>query len=153
MRRVGLACLVVVAAANGASADTLADCSQGRKIGARDGLARLGIPKALLAETEKRVQEGKALVEQNCSGCHAVGVKGESPNKKAPEFRNLHERHPNLALREPLSRGIAATHDEMPKFALSGPQIDTIVAYINSLRPATWAARRGRATVSRLNRD
>jgi tetratricopeptide (TPR) repeat protein len=33
-------------------------------IGARDGLARLGIPAALLAETEKRVQEGKALVEQ-----------------------------------------------------------------------------------------
>ena len=110
-------------------------------IGARDGLARLGIPAALLAETERRVQEGKALVEQNCSGCHAVGAKGASPNAKAPEFRNLHERHPSLALREPLSRGIAAPHDEMPKFALSGPQIDTIVAYINSLRPATWAPR------------
>jgi tetratricopeptide (TPR) repeat protein len=110
-------------------------------IGARDGLARLGIPGTLLGETEKRVQEGKALVEQNCSGCHAVGSKGTSPNKKAPEFRNLHERHPSLALREPLSRGIAAPHDEMPKFALTAPQIDTIVAYINSLRPATWATR------------
>jgi tetratricopeptide (TPR) repeat protein len=110
-------------------------------IGARDGLARLGIPAALLAETEKHVQEGKALVEQNCSGCHAVGGRGASPNKKAPEFRSLHERHPSLALREPLSRGIAAPHDEMPKFALTGPQIDTVVAYINSLRPATWATR------------
>ena len=30
MKRIGLACLVVVAAANGASADTLADCSRGR---------------------------------------------------------------------------------------------------------------------------
>ena len=95
----------------------------------------------MLAETEKRVQEGKALVEQNCSGCHAVGGKGASPNKKAPEFRSLHERHPSLALREPLSRGIAAPHDEMPKFALTGPQVDTVVAYINSLRPATWATR------------
>jgi tetratricopeptide (TPR) repeat protein len=110
-------------------------------VGARDGLARLGIPAALLAETEKRVLEGKALVEQNCSGCHAVGGKGASPNKKAPEFRSLHERHPSLALREPLSRGIAAPHDEMPKFALTGPQVDTVVAYINSLRPATWAPR------------
>ena len=110
-------------------------------IGARDGLARLGIPAALLTETQRRVQEGKALVERNCSGCHAVGAKGASPNAKAPEFRNMHERHPSLALREPLSRGIAAPHDEMPKFALSGPQIDTIVAYINSLRPATWAPR------------
>jgi tetratricopeptide (TPR) repeat protein len=110
-------------------------------IGARDGLARLGIPSALLAETEARIREGKALVEQNCSGCHAVGARGASPNAKAPEFRSLHERHPGMALREPLSRGIAAPHDEMPKFTLTGPQIDTIVAYINSLRPATWDTR------------
>ncbi len=102
-------------------------------IGARDGLKRLGAPTAWLAESERRVQAGKALVEKNCSGCHAVGAKGPSPNAKAPEFRNLSERHPRLALREPLSRGIAAPHDEMPKFALSGPQIDTILAYINSL--------------------
>ena len=102
-------------------------------IGARDGLKRLGAPTAWLAESERRVQAGKALVEKNCSGCHAVGAKGPSPNAKAPEFRNLSERHPRLALREPLSRGIAAPHDEMPKFALSGPEIDTVVAYINSL--------------------
>jgi mono/diheme cytochrome c family protein len=65
-------------------------------------------------------------------------------NKKAPEFRNLHARHPNLALREPLSRGIAAPHDEMPKFALSGPQIDTIIAYINSLSTAKGPALRAK---------
>ena len=102
-------------------------------VGARDGLVRLGIPAEWLAQTEKRILEGKALVERNCSGCHATGASGASPNKTAPEFRNLHARHPNLALREPLSRGIAAPHDQMPQFALSGPDIDIIVAYINSL--------------------
>lgn len=102
-------------------------------VGARDGLVRLGIPAAWLAQTEKRILEGKALVERNCSGFHATGASGASPNKTAPEFRNLHARQPNLALREPLSRGIAAPHDQMPKFVLSGPEIDTIVAYINSL--------------------
>ena len=102
-------------------------------IGARDGLRRLGVAETQLAEAEQRVQLGKSLVEKNCSPCHAVGASGDSPNKKAPEFRNLHTRHPSLALREPLSRGIAAPHDEMPKFTLSGPEIDTIVAYINSL--------------------
>jgi mono/diheme cytochrome c family protein len=65
--------------------------------------------------------------------CHAVGHSGESPNRKAPPFRSLHARHPSLALREPLSRGIAAPHDEMPRFTLSGPEIGSIVAYINSL--------------------
>jgi tetratricopeptide (TPR) repeat protein len=105
-------------------------------VGARDGLVRLGIPAAWVTATDERIKAGKELVEQNCSGCHAVGAAEASPNKKAPEFRNLHARHPNLALREPLSRGIAAPHDEMPKFALSGPQIDTIIAYINSLSVA-----------------
>ena len=105
-------------------------------IGARDGLVRLGVPPAFLEETQKRVEDGKAIVEHNCSPCHAVGVTGASPNTNAPRFRDLHARHPSLALREPLSRGIAAPHDLMPKFALSGPEIDTIVAYINSLSAA-----------------
>ena len=102
-------------------------------IGARDGLKRLGVADAELAEAERRVQQGKALVEKNCSRCHAVGLDGFSPKKKAPAFRSLHERHPGLALREPLSRGIAAPHDEMPHFTLSEAEIATVIAYINSL--------------------
>jgi tetratricopeptide (TPR) repeat protein len=102
-------------------------------IGAKEGLKRLGAPAVWFTESERRVAAGKALVEKNCAACHAVGAKGASPNAKAPEFRNLAARHPSLALREPLSRGIAAPHDEMPKFTLAGPEIDTIVAYINSL--------------------
>jgi tetratricopeptide (TPR) repeat protein len=107
------------------------------QIGARDGLRRLGVPETQLAETHRRVEHGKEIVEKNCSGCHAVGATGASPNKKAPEFRTLHARHRNLALREPLSRGIAAPHDEMPKFTLAGPDIDAIVAYINNLSSAS----------------
>ena len=102
-------------------------------LGARDGLKRLGAEETLLAQVEAHVQHGKSLVEKNCSPCHSVGVSGESPNKKAPPFRSLHARHPSLALREPLSRGIAAPHDEMPRFTLAAAEIDSIVAYINSL--------------------
>jgi tetratricopeptide (TPR) repeat protein len=109
-------------------------------IGAKEGLKRLGAPAVWFTESERRVAAGKALVEKNCAVCHAIGTKGASPNIKAPEFRNLAARHPSLALREPLSRGIAAPHDEMPKFTLSGPEIDTIIAYINSLAVgADWA--------------
>jgi hypothetical protein len=36
-------------------------------IGARDGLRRLGAPETLLAQAEARVQQGKSLVEKNCS--------------------------------------------------------------------------------------
>ena len=101
--------------------------------GARDGLARVGEAGELGAEVAKAVGDGKALVEAHCSGCHATGVQGESRHPKAPPFRTLHQRHPWQSLREPLTRGIAAPHDEMPKFRLPDADVDKIVAYINSL--------------------
>jgi len=102
-------------------------------VGARDGLRRLRAESGLSEETVTRINEGQGLVEAHCSGCHAVGRDGASPNPKAPQFRTLHHRHPIQALREPLTRAIAARHDEMPQFALPDAQIDRIVAYINSL--------------------
>jgi len=104
--------------------------------GARQALERLKAVGPLDAESGRLIAEGKALVENHCSRCHAVGTKGDSPNAKATPFRALHTRHPVLALREPLTRGIAAPHDEMPKFALADAEIDKIVAYVNSLSPA-----------------
>jgi len=101
--------------------------------GAREGLARLGAMGDLTAESERLVSAGKRLVEAHCASCHATGGDSASPNPKAPTFPSLHARHPSQALREPLNRGIAAPHDEMPKFKLSDSDVDKIVAYINSL--------------------
>ena len=102
-------------------------------VGAKDGLARLGSSGTAAAESERIVREGKSVVERHCSPCHAVGTIGESPNPKAPTFRSLHARHPMQGLREPLTRGMAAPHDVMPKFNLPDDDIDRVVAYINSL--------------------
>lgn len=101
--------------------------------GARAGLERLGAIGALAAESARLVAEGRKLVEAHCARCHAIGREGASPNPNAPRFVALHERHPMLALREPLTRGIAAPHDEMPDFNLPDAEVDKIVAYINSL--------------------
>lgn len=98
---------------------------------------RLGGAAGFVDESDRLVREGQALVEAACGRCHATGRTGASPNAKAPEFRILQQRHPVMALREPLSRGIAAQHDEMPKFALKDTEIDAILAYINSLPSAT----------------
>jgi tetratricopeptide (TPR) repeat protein len=103
---------------------------------ARDALKRLGADTALARDSEARVTQGETIVTANCGRCHATGQDGSSPNPKAPEFRNLHRRHPLLALREPLTRGIAAQHDEMPHFTLSTAEIDAIIAYINSIAAA-----------------
>lgn len=102
-------------------------------IEASKGLQRLGAKDPLAGEAKALITQGKAIVEASCSRCHAVGAAGASPNPKAPEFRRLQTRHPVQALREPMSRGIAATHEEMPKFALKELEVDAIVAYMNSL--------------------
>ena len=104
-------------------------------VGAKKGLKRLGEPQTVSAESDKLIAQGRALAEKNCAWCHAIGRKGDSPNARAPAWRDFHKRHPILALRDPLTRGIGRPHDEMPRFALTDNEIDTIVAYINSLGP------------------
>lgn len=105
-------------------------------VGARDGLVRLKAASTIAAQSTKRVAAGKSIAEKTCAWCHAIGLRDESPNKEAPRFRDIHARHPVLALRDPISRAIATPHDRMPKLPLSDAEVDTIIAYINSLRPA-----------------
>jgi tetratricopeptide (TPR) repeat protein len=103
--------------------------------GAASGLKRLGQPTDVTTQSERLIAHGKELAQKNCAWCHAVDKTGESPNPRAPRWRDMAGRHPIMALREPLSRGIARPHDEMPKFELSDAEVDTIIAYINSLSP------------------
>jgi tetratricopeptide (TPR) repeat protein len=99
---------------------------------ARDSLNRLGAGEQT-AESDAMVKEGRVLAERYCGWCHAIGGGGVSTNPKAPPFRDLHRRHPLLALRQPMTRGIAAPHDEMPRLPLSVAEVDRIVAYVGSL--------------------
>ena len=101
--------------------------------GARIALERLGEAGDLAAQASRLTKEGKALAEKNCAWCHAIEMKGNSPKPNAPPFSDLKHRHPLLSLREPLERGIAAPHEEMPRFEMTETQIQSLVAFINSL--------------------
>jgi len=103
--------------------------------GAANGLKRLGQPADVTRQSAELIAHGKELAQKNCAWCHAIDKSGDSPNPRAPRWRDMAGRHPIMALREPLSRGIARPHDEMPKFELSDAEVDTIIAYINSLSP------------------
>jgi tetratricopeptide (TPR) repeat protein len=72
-------------------------------VGAKNGLQRLGEPAAVAAESDRLIAQGKLLAEKNYAWCHAIGSAGDSPNPRAPLWRDLSKRHPVLALREPLS--------------------------------------------------
>ena len=95
--------------------------------GAAKGLERLGHTNDATARSDALISHGKELAQKNCAWCHAIGRTGESPNPRAPRWIDMAGRHPILALREPLSRGIARPHDEMPKFELSAAEVDTII--------------------------
>jgi tetratricopeptide (TPR) repeat protein len=106
-------------------------------VGAEDALKRLGVPQDVVSrQTDQLIRQGAALAEKSCSGCHAVGTTGISPNKNAAEFRNYYQNQPLFELRQPITRAIREKHDQMLMQNLSDKEIDTIVAYINSLSTA-----------------
>ncbi|ETA71264.1 cytochrome C [Mesorhizobium loti] len=88
-------------------------------------------PPALANST---VERGKALVELNCSGCHAVGRTDKSSHPDAPAFRTLSKRYPIADLEEALAEGISTGHPDMPEWVASPDQIEAIIAYISSLQ-------------------
>ncbi len=99
-------------------------------------LKRMGVVDPNIDETERNIHAGSVLAEQNCSGCHAVGTTGTSPNKDAIEFRNYSEKNPLLTQRQPIVQAVYATHERMPNFkAVSTQQLNSIIAYISSLSP------------------
>lgn len=122
----------------GKTDDAIKDLSEALRldpsqVSVRNDLKKLGALDPAERESNARVREGRTLVEISCAPCHAVGSRGTSPNPKAPPFHNLQKRYDMLALRTPITRGIAAPHDDMPQFKPSEAELDAIVAYINSL--------------------
>lgn len=92
------------------------------------------LPAAARAEPLSRSeQNGLALVEANCSRCHAVGKSGASPFKPAPPFRMLHLRYPVESLEEALGEGIITGHPAMPEFSFDPDQVGDVIAYLKSL--------------------
>ena len=102
-------------------------------VDAKRALERLGGEELAPSVTDERVQRGRVLAEKDCSRCHAMGDVGVSLNKDAPVFRDLFKKHQFYAMRRPVTRAILATHEKMPQFKVSEEDLDTIVAYINSI--------------------
>ena len=80
-------------------------------------------------------KRGEAIVKTNCADCHAVGLKGDSPNGKAPPFRTLGQRYKIDDLQEALAEGIVVGHGgaEMPHFIFEPTEIDDIIAYLKQI--------------------
>ncbi|NMG39569.1 c-type cytochrome [Chelativorans sp. ZYF759] len=109
----------------------------------KDGPQRLALPAALLLALASSpavaqpppadVELGRAIAEEHCASCHAIGLEDESPMADVPEFRTLHENYPVTHLAEALAEGIMVGHPEMPVFVLDPAQIEGFLAYLHTL--------------------
>lgn len=93
-------------------------------------------PNAISVGTELELQmrdDGRAIAEAQCAGCHAVGPYGESPNAAAPTFRTLLSRYRADVLEEELINGIRVAHP-MPEFQFNAQGVDELIFYLESIQ-------------------
>lgn len=106
------------------------------------GLAGLSLSLSARAE-DVSLSAGRQLAVERCGGCHAVYADGESPNPRAPRFRDLGRNFPFDGLREALMTGMIVGHPQMPIQHLTRIESGDVIAYLQSLQKRPAALRRG----------
>lgn len=89
--------------------------------------------------TPSQLERGHAIAKANCAVCHAVDASDGSPTwvNSNTTFRRLSERFPIPMLEQALDTGTISGHDEMPGFQFSIDEVTALIAYIDSLAPAS----------------
>lgn len=74
------------------------------------------------------------IAERLCSSCHVVGdaLGGGIANAGVPTFRGIANRPEQTA--ERIRNVLIMPHSPMPDVRLSNPEIDRLIAYVDSLR-------------------
>ena len=83
---------------------------------------------------QEPVRHGRALLQEFCARCHAIGKAGRSPHVAAPPFRTLGrsfdlDQFPGL-----LERGISSDHPDMPEFKFSKDDAEAARAYLRTIQ-------------------
>jgi len=77
--------------------------------------------------------KGKALLQENCGRCHAIGAAGRSRLKDAPPMRSIYARFAPRELQAELREGMVSRHRDMPQIDFSDEDVDAILAYLYGL--------------------
>lgn len=90
-------------------------------------------PATAAAEEVTKLARGKAILQEKCGHCHAVGEMGESPLEIAPPMRDIYTRYAPRELQEELLEGKVSRHKEMPQIQFSHEDVDAILWYLYEL--------------------
>lgn len=100
----------------------------------RGTLLLLAVTSCSHAQAQDPIEGGRALVQENCARCHAVGPQGSSRLAAAPPFRTLGRGYPIADLEEALAEGIVTAHPGMPEFTFEPDEVAAIIAYLESVQ-------------------
>jgi mono/diheme cytochrome c family protein len=79
-------------------------------------------------------QRAKAMLENLCGRCHAVGKVGKSPNPLAPQFRRFGEKLYDTDMVQRLQDGLTTIHPDMPTFRFNQHEAAAAVNYLRSIQ-------------------
>jgi len=85
------------------------------------------------ADSSQLRSTGKAILQKNCSRCHAIEPAGNSPLKQAPPMRDIYARFDPRELQAELKEGMVSKHRAMPQIDFSDEDVDAILAYLYAL--------------------
>jgi len=88
------------------------------------------------ADLSLEAEKGRALLQANCSRCHAIGLTGESPHGEAPPFREVMKVYGAKSLEEALGEGLVTGHPDMPEFVFAPEDVAAIENYLMTLEGA-----------------
>jgi len=80
------------------------------------------------------VAHGRALAQEFCAPCHAVGERGRSPHSDAPPLRNIGRTYDLDEFARVLSRGLSASHPDMPQFRFHFPDARDLRDYLRTIQ-------------------
>ena len=115
-------------------------------------LANVAYVQAQTSQSEvDELIHGEALAKENCSGCHNIGLVGDSPNEAAPPFRELGERRPIDSIALMLWNKESPEHTEMPRFTITAEQAWDLSEWIAWVQPVAHGKRLVKENCSRCH--
>lgn len=86
------------------------------------------------AQAQNPAEHGRALLQEYCADCHAIGRSGDSPDRAALPLRALSRSFDLDRFSRLLERGISSTHPAMPQFKFSNEDARAVTAYLRSIQ-------------------
>jgi len=85
-------------------------------------------------QAQEPARHGRALLQQFCASCHAIGKTGRSRHVAAPPFRYLGRSYDLDQFPRMLERGISSGHPDMPEFKFTEDDAKAVQAYLRSVQ-------------------